>query len=269
MPDPSGTTSFWHHKMKSADTFFDNFERFSKLAKLISQKEKSFTYEFMDEAEFVQLAHSENSAGRGLGRMNQIYTQEILFRAHWAAVTAVWRNYRWMHGMDVAMKHPNYFAFCASLRGLVESAADTHDALFRAVAGLANNFASLRYALEGRLNHGVITISELEDMLIHYAYARKIPKGTIAPSTHSAKTAQNYLSAFEETDSRWVRDLYAELCEITHPAAATVHFFVEPNDANSRILTLREPVEMEFIVGLVSKVIQCCTDNTAHSEPVR
>jgi hypothetical protein len=239
--------------MKMPQQFFDNFERFSHLSTLVRQKDQRFSYEFMEDTKFMKLVHSENAAGRGPGLLNRIYAQEILFRAHWAAVTSVWRNYRWMHGMDIAMKHPNYFAFCASLRGFVESAADSYDVLSRVPAVLANNFASLRHALAGKFDHGMMMTKDLEDMLIHYAYARKIPKGTAAPTSHAAKTAQDYLTAFEETGSREIRDLYAELCEITHPAAATVHFFVEQGESDPQKVTIGEPEEMEFIAGLVSR----------------
>lgn len=214
-------------------TFVENFERFYGVGQVVCESGRRFKYVFMDPSGFVRLMKRSFAAG------NQIYAQELLFRAHWAALTTILRNQRWMHGMDMALKDPNYFAFCACLRGLVESAADSYEALRFVADAFGEHFGSLRTALERRFADGVVHAEQIEDSLLHYTHGRRLESGAIVPQTHKAKTIQEYIATLEETGSSSVRDLYAELCGITHPSAATTHFFIRNNP--------KKPVDYELV----------------------
>jgi hypothetical protein len=125
--------------------------------------------------------------------------------------------------------------------------------MYVVMATLAENFSSFERALKGEFSMGVLICQPLEDVLIHYSHGRKIPKGQVVDDSHHAKTMQKYLETLEESGSRQVRDLYSELCEITHPAAATVHFFGAMHPSKPDEFLFGEPDDMEFIVGLLKR----------------
>jgi len=227
--------------------FTDNFKRFSHLSGLIEQELPEFSYPFVDYEKFVDLLVADTAAG------NRIYVQELLFRAHWAALSAIFRNRRWMAGMNAALTSPNYFSFCACLRGLLESAADSHEALYTTMSTLAEHFGPFSQALAARVSDVIIACEPLENSLIHYSHGRRIGKNQNAPATHRAKTNQEYLAAFEDPGSRVLRDLYAELCEVTHPAAVTVHVFGKADSDDPNTIQFVNPDDRPFIVSLLRR----------------
>lgn len=233
--------------MKDTYSFIENFERFSKLTELVKRDGLSFAYKFMDTAEFSALYPNKT------GTANRVYVEEILFRAHWASLAAVLRNRRWMHGMDAALKYPNFFTFCACLRGMLESAADSYDSLRLVLATIAEHFASFRLALSGKVESGAICCTELEDTLIHFTHGRKVEKMEDVPASHRAKTMQQYIATLEASGSNRFRDLYRELCEITHPAAYTVHFFAAAEAVDEGEFKFVDPNDMPFILEIISR----------------
>jgi hypothetical protein len=69
---------------------------------------------------------------------------------------------------------------------------------------------------------------ELENRLIHFTHARKAAKGETIPVEHRAKTITEYLAKLD-ADAPTARDLYARLCDITHPGASSVLSFAAWN----------------------------------------
>src|SRR5215475_6823994 len=135
--------------------FIENFETQSKIFEVIRRNLRTFEYCYMEDEQFLKLLHVDIAAA------NRVYVQELLFRTHFAALTTLFRNRRWMAGIDAALKHPNYFAFCACLRGFVESAADSHDALFSGLWTLVEHFGPIACALAGRFSHANIAAEDL------------------------------------------------------------------------------------------------------------
>ncbi len=187
-------------------------ELITSLASEVSGK----TYHFMEHEKFRQLL--ERSPGEGI----RIYWTELLSRAHWAAASNILRHKRWHDAcLKLYASEPNFLGFTACLRGLLEAAADAFYSLGAVPLTLADNHARIKEMLSGRAA-SFATSQELEDMLIHFHYARKPAKGEAMPDSHRAATADAYLRAADGTSRTDMKDLYAELCQVVHPAAQSV-----------------------------------------------
>lgn len=150
----------------------------------------------------------------------------MLSRTHWAAASNILRHKRWHNAcLKLYAPEPNYLGFTASLRGLLEAAADAYHSLAAVPLILAENHAGIKEMLSGRATSCAIS-QELEDMLIHFHYGRKTAKGEAAPDSHKAATADAYLRAADGSGRTDMKNLYAELCQIVHPAAQSVLWMV-------------------------------------------
>jgi hypothetical protein len=234
--------------MKNQSSFSANFERFQSIISLMRFTMREYEYEYMEKEEYFGLLIFDN-----VTEANRVAIQEVLFRAHHTALTSILRNHRWMSGVTTAIVQPNYLAFCACLRGFVESAADSFHSLSLAIGVLSARFTPFRQALAGTFDKGYILCEELEDALIHYSHGRKVPKGEVTLESHQAKTIQEYLKAIEEPNSGAVRALYAELCEVTHPSASTVSFFCQTDPDNECNIRIAEPEDEVFINKLLER----------------
>jgi hypothetical protein len=188
---------------------------YPKILRDIVDEAPGTAYSFMDIEEFKALPPSY---------MNRVYWEEILYRVHWAAVANAIRHLRWFDACVVhSTAQPNYLAFCAALRGLLESAADTKHSLGAVSLTIASSAGNVIKALDGRLDKSVFISTELENCLIHFHHARKVGKEEGAPPTHRAETAATYVSAIEHAKYP-VKTLYSELCQVVHPAEPSLHW---------------------------------------------
>ena len=85
------------------------------------------------------------------------------------------------------------------------------------------NHIAVRWAIKGECSEQLALAPELEGMLIHFAYARKL-KPDKGPALHSATTAKDAISAIQESAPA-IGIVYAALCDYAHPAAANVFRF--------------------------------------------
>jgi hypothetical protein len=188
---------------------------YPKILRDIVNEASGTSYSFMDVEEFKALPP---------GHMNRVYWEEILYRVHWAAVANSIRHLRWFDACVVhSAAEPNYLAFCAALRGLLESAADTKHSLGAVPLTIASSGDNVIKALDGRLDKSIFFSTELENCLIHFHHARKVGKEEDAPPTHRAETAAKYVSAIEHTEYP-IKALYSELCQVVHPAEPSLHW---------------------------------------------
>jgi hypothetical protein len=172
-------------------------------------------YTFMDIEQFKTLPPSQ---------VNRVYWEEILYRVHWAAVANAIRHLRWFDACVVhSTSQPNYLAFCAALRGLLESAADIKYSLEAVPLTIASSAGYILKALDGRLDKDIVTSTELENCLIHFHHARKIGKDEDVPLTHRAETAAKYVSTLDH-EKFPVKVLYSDLCQVVHPAEPSLHW---------------------------------------------
>lgn len=172
-------------------------------------------YTFKDFEDYKQIINRNFKDGM------RIYWTEILARAHIAAVTSILRNRRWIEGVLSAFEASNLLSFTACMRGFLESAADSHDALDRVPGTLARNHLIIQQALDGRMDKSYVS-PELEDMLIHFSHARKLSRDEAAPQTHKAKSIRDYLAILEKSGVPKVFECYSFLCDLTHPGALSV-----------------------------------------------
>lgn len=179
------------------------------------------TYTYMAPDEFNSLIEMDWKAG------TKIYWEELLGRAHLAAVASIIRAYRWSCGMAVCYSSDLFLPFCASFRALIESAADGYDALSNVASTLADYRGIVNQSLQGKAEQPVLAV-ELEDQLIHFSHARKLSKVDASPVSHKAKQTADYVRSLEKADLPRLYECYSDLCQYTHPAAQSVLQFLVP-----------------------------------------
>ena len=183
-------------------------------------------YSFMPPDDFLKLFEVNIQAAMST------YWYEILCRAHLASVTTLLRIRRWLDGVLMAVERDNYFVFAASSRGMIEAATDSFYSLESVPMTLASNYGNIRLALEGKLLR-LVSSGELESILIHYSHAQDPRKAVGAPDSHKAKSAKEYREALEAATKLAIKDCYSELCEVTHPSAASVRIFFDADEAGN------------------------------------
>lgn len=166
---------------------------------------------------------AESATIQDLGERNQIYWQEILFRAHFGASAGLMRLREWLRGSERALADGNVLMLAAGIRGFLEAAADTWQGFADVAPTLADSHVVVRRAISGHLGEQMALAPELESMLIHFAYARKLKAGE-GPALHSAATARETVSCLLESAPSAV-EVYSMLCEYSHPAAPSVFRF--------------------------------------------
>ena len=180
-----------------------------------SRSARPHTYRIMPPDEYAAL--------ESIAERNQVYWQEILCRAHFGACAALMRLREWLHGSERALADGNVLMLAAGIRGFLEAAADTWQSFSDVPPTLADCHIVVRRAIKGECSEQLALAPELESMLIHFAYARKL-KADESPALHSATTAKDAISAIKEPAPA-IGIVYAALCDYAHPAAASVFRF--------------------------------------------
>ncbi|KRF63794.1 hypothetical protein ASG99_21630 [Bacillus sp. Soil768D1] len=203
----------------------------------------NYSYFFIKEDIFSKIL--ENNLREG----NRIYWYEILLRCHWVASTSLLRNQRWVNGVLNSIKEENFFSFAANMRGLIESATDSYDALKYVYKSIAQWHSDIEEALtleKEEFYHS----ADLENVLIHFTHARKIDDIVAVPNSHQAKTARKYINGLSRDGIASFHDCYSELCELSHPASKSVYAFIDDND---HLLTLNPDKDLRNIQDFCEK----------------
>jgi hypothetical protein len=184
----------------------------------------SYNYEFISEESFKDLA------GRDIAESQVQYIKELLYRSHFASLSAIARNHEWLEGMRCSYEAGLYLPFAASMRCFLESTADSYFSLASLCTTISKNIGIINDTINKRTNEfGVFT--DLENLLIHYSHARRVDKNETVPEFHKAETAAKYIRDLEEKSSARVQECYSELCQLSHPAAQGVlHMMVPVSD---------------------------------------
>ncbi|MGH7755489.1 MAG: SEC-C metal-binding domain-containing protein [Vulcanimicrobiaceae bacterium] len=125
--------------------------------------------------------------------------------------------------MDVAVREAaasSPYGFMAASRALIEACSDTIESLGAVPVTLAEHFAMIARCLDGH-EASPVESQELQDALIHFTHGRRLSKDEVAPASHRAKQAAEYVKRAEAA-SPGVQDLYDDCCSMIHPAAASV-----------------------------------------------
>lgn len=180
-------------------------------------------YKIMDAGNYINNMFFE----RDKINHSQVYWSEMLQRLHLAATVSLLRAHRWMQGVVISAKTDNYIVFAASLRGYLESTADSFFSLSDKVATLASNYDNIRLAIDGKLN-GIMLADDFEESLIHFYAARKSERDKNHNATYlDPKTMRQYLNSMGNIGTSDKHIFYSELCEITHPAKRSTLNFVD------------------------------------------
>ncbi len=174
-------------------------------------REKSsnkFHYTFVDNDMFIRINY--------LPEKYSIYWIDILKRIHIMILVSCFKTLRWIEAIDDSIN--NYYGFCSSLRGLIESISDTFYTIYKVPLTIANDFYVIKEQIEMRslflINH-----HSLESELLHYIQATKLNKleRMKYPKYNNAKQITEYIKSIDDKDGR-VYNLYSFLCSISHPA---------------------------------------------------
>ncbi|MEJ8827106.1 hypothetical protein WKW80_34820 [Variovorax humicola] len=214
---------------------------------LNSQKTR---YSFTENEQFETLINCNHA------KAMQTYCGEILARSHLGAVTSILRSRRWITAVLSAFNQTNLLAFAAALRGFIESAADSSTSLGSVPLSLATNNDLIVRALSGSLGEGLVSAKELEDALIHFAFARHVPKAEFqtTPPSHNAKHVREYIKILEEGGVPGVLKCYQTVCDLTHPGMSSVWMWLRPR--GDLEFELNPNQEASDIAGLLREYVE-------------
>lgn len=182
-------------------------------------------YIFEDPSDFQ---HSALDPENGRVHAGRVYWTEILYRAHMASIAAVFRTTRWIEVAIREHKAGSLYGCAAACRSLIESAGDIGISLGPVAHTLASIKDQVKDEISGSPSEPMLISRELEDSLIHFTHARKVRKGEVAPNSHNAMQSSKYIHFVEQMKILGVKELYARLCEIVHPAAESVSVTFAP-----------------------------------------
>lgn len=152
---------------------------------------------------------------------NKIYWDEILLRAHFASITSIMRNEKWLNGIILSIESSNFILFAASLRGFLESVTDSYFSLSTPL-DLACNYKNIKLAVNGELSR-LMQSKDLEEKLIHFQYATKADRSGL--EYNKPLFASKYIDVFDKNSEIKTKKLYADLCEVVHPAQNSITCF--------------------------------------------
>ncbi|WP_413494052.1 hypothetical protein [Shewanella baltica] len=187
-------------------------------------------YDMFLEPDFSEL--NADKAVEILQQLQSVYVRGIIERSHMACVTTLARTSRWLSSITHSVEDGNALSFASSLRGLLESSADSFHLMKHLHPSLASSFKYIYIALNypKDLKNGLLNFESLENLLIHYAYAKHWKRGEQPPLHHQNKSNTEYIKCLESFDVPGLSDLYSELCQLTHPASPSVFCFIDETD---------------------------------------
>jgi hypothetical protein len=214
---------------------------------------KNYTYDIIDNS------HFENETSKNVSDFQRIYWEEILQRAHWASITSIVRNQKWLNAIELSIQNNNFLSFTSTLRSLIESSGDNLLSLDNVALTLAENSKNISTALSGKVEDKKLIVNkELEEKLIHFSFGRKVSKeekeanGNL-PKSHNAKPAFEYIKKLDFGEDKGpLSKLYTELCQYTHPAAQSTHFLFDYKvENNIHNFNYSEKTDAEHIGNLL------------------
>lgn len=172
----------------------------------------------------IEWDESSFSQATSPAQFNKQYWLELLGRSYLASAASLMRFNVWLDALIACYEKNNYLGFAATLRGLVESSADSMFTLAKVPLTIAENYRSIYTAIH-ESDSTLILNEELEDALIHFSHARKVGKHEDAPSSHKALQNRDYIDTIKSFCPE-LELLYADLCELAHPASPSVEWMI-------------------------------------------
>lgn len=182
-------------------------------------------YTFEDISQFKQKSLDGHAGWEYSGR---VYWTEMLYRAHMSSVASIFRTTRWIQVAIREHDAGSLYGCASACRSLIESAGDVGHSLNPVALTLARIKDAVKAEISGKPGETMIISEDLENSLIHFTHARKVGKTETAPDSHKAMQAFQYINMVEKMKIPGVKEFYAELCEIVHPAAESVRVTFSP-----------------------------------------
>lgn len=206
----------------------------------------STSYRFWNAENLVSGLHSGTIT---VAEINCVTVAEALNYAHLAATTSLVRSCRWFEASWREYESDNLLGWAACLRSLLEAIGDTIDGLGGVAITLADNMPELMRGLTG-FDGGILDLGELEDQLIHFSHARKISRAerSSVPDSHVPRKTYEYIDILRSAGVPDTATLYAELCEIGHPASKSLSWMHEATDGGFRISPDQDRIAIEAII---------------------
>lgn len=204
----------------------------------------SYSFEDLDEFKF-----NACDAETGRDHAGRIYWTEMLYRAHMASVAAIFRTTRWIEVAIREHEARSLYGCASACRSLIESAGDIGFSLAPVSHTLASIKDKVKAEITGRASGPLLISTELEDSLIHFTHARKVAKTEDLPASHKAMQSFKYIDYVDQMKIPGVKDLYARLCEIVHPAAESVSVTFVPKGATWIVDPLNENTVLQNLLA--------------------
>lgn len=201
----------------------DILEQYYAIYSNVTEKIEHKSYQYTDLEGYLSMYVDELSRG-DIRESQKIYWQEMLQRVHFASVTSLIRSKKWLEGTVLGLETKNLLLFASSFRGFLEATVDSYYSLDSLPTSMALNFKIINSAVKGELNQCIVQ-EELESKLIHFQFAKKGKKGK-DPEIRIALSNADYIKSFD-LENLGIKELYSDLCEVTHPAANSVNCFTK------------------------------------------
>ena len=158
----------------------------------------------------------------------------MLYRSHIAVLSSLLRSCRLVDATAREYEASNLPGWASCARALIESVGDSIDVLQYIPLTVSENFHTIRSCIRGKEIHDCHTAKCLEDKLIHFAYARKLTgdERDKFPRSHRAEQTYTYRDELKKFQIGDIDTLYGELCELSHPAAASVQYMFSQSELN-------------------------------------
>lgn len=182
--------------------------------------------------------------------MQSVYVRGILERSHLACITSLARTSRWLSSSIHSVDEGNALSFSSSLRGLLESSSDSFHLMKNLFPSLESSsryiYIALNYPKD--LQKRFIGFESLENLLIHYAYAKRWKKGEEPTPHHRNRSNTEYIQCLESFGVSGLTELYSELCQLTHPASPSVFCFVDESEKDLTFNSNRDSLVIKDIL---------------------
>jgi len=202
-----------------------------------------------DDWKYIFMPNDEYSKITNVGLSSKIYWIEMLYRIHIVVLVSLFKSVKWVDAMNNNIK--NYYGFCSSLRGLIESCADSLYTLINVPLTIANDYKAIYEAVNNE-SPIVLLHEKLEAILLHYIQATKLTKEEkeFFPDFYNAKHITEYLSCFKYKNNEII-ELYKFLCGITHPAYESTMIFLFLHEGKTIVCGDSDNLEINLVEDLL------------------
>lgn len=177
-------------------------------------------YKFISLAEYEKMFKTDDRAAC------KLYWNEIFYRIQLSSILNLNRNIKWIDSIESAYKLKNHLAFCSSIRGLIESTADSCYAFNKIPFHLIENFSLINGVFKQTHNYFVKS-QPLEDDLISFLFASKIIHKDNKDKVYEPKTNKEYITAIDGKIDGKIYKFYSLLCEVVHPAHFSLSLYTK------------------------------------------